>query len=136
MKTIRAIKKSCIKRCICKFGILVFFCSLGTSTVKAQSFSFPTRRWGISIGNSQRFAGIRLNYRDSRVEKISGINITLWQPRKDNMDAIVQGISFGLIPGAGYLRGIQLGVLGVVAEKDLKGVSVGILGVGSGGDLS
>ncbi len=135
MDTIRLMKKLFIKKYIFYFGTLVFLCSLGTRTVKAQDFSFPTRRWGISIGNSQRFAGIRLNYRDSRVEKISGINITLWQPKKDNKDAIVQGISLGLIPGAGYLRGIQLGVLGVVAERDLKGISIGVLGLGSGGDV-
>lgn len=115
-------------RCFC--GIILFN-TLFIQFLSAQSFDFPTKRCGISIGNSKRFTGLRVNFRDSRVDEIIGINMTLWQPKDDNKDAIIKGISLGLIPGGGQLNGIQFG-LGVSAEKELKGISIGLLGIGSG----
>lgn len=101
-----------------------------------QSLNFPAKTWGISIGNSKEFSGLRFNFRDSRVRKITGINVTLWQPRKDDKDALVTGISIGTIPGGGRLRGLQLGILGVGADRDVTGVTLGLLGAGAGENVS
>ncbi len=109
---------------------------LSTQMLHAQGFGIPSSNWGIGFGNSKNFSGIRFNFRDSHVEKITGINITLWQPKqRDNSNAVIQGLSLGIIPGGGTLRGVQLGVLGVAADHELAGISVGLLGVGSGGDV-
>ena len=37
---------------------------------------------GISIGDSRRWTGLRLNFRDSRLEEANGINATIWGPYK------------------------------------------------------
>ena len=102
---------------------------------QAQGFGIPSKRWGIGFGNSRRFTGIRFNFRDSRVERVTGINVTIWQPHEDDERSRVYGISTGIIAGGGYLRGIQIAALGVVGFQDVKGVSFGVLGLGSGGDL-
>lgn len=101
-----------------------------------QSLDIPSKTWGISFGNSKSFTGLRFNFRDSQVQRVNGLNLTLWQPHKDNKDAVIQGLSFGILPGGGYLRGIQLGILGVSAEKELKGISLGGLGIGAGKDVT
>jgi hypothetical protein len=87
-------------------GIILF-----PSGGKSQALNIPTQTAGISIGNSKLFNGLRFNFRDRNVEKINGVNITLWQS-KQNKDARVNGISLGVLPTAGYLRGINLGIIG------------------------
>lgn len=111
----------------------MFFAS---STLFSQSFDFPSKKWGISFGNSKEFTGLRFNFRDSRVKRITGINVTLWMPKKDNEEARVNGLSLGLAAGGGYMHGIQLGVLGVGAKKNLAGLSIGLIGVGSGENVA
>lgn len=100
-----------------------------------QSLDIPSKTWGISFGNSKNFSGLRFNFRDSQVGRINGINLTLWQPKKENKDSIISGLSLGPLPGGGIVQGIQLGILGVSAEKDLKGISLGLLGAGCGEDI-
>jgi hypothetical protein len=114
---------------------ITFLTLFASSTLFSQSFDFPSKKWGISFGNSKEFTGLRFNFQDRQVRRITGINITLWMPKKDNEVARVRGLSLGVIPGGGYVHGIQLGVLGVAAEKNLVGLSVGLLGVGSGKDV-
>ena len=101
-----------------------------------DGFGIPSKRWGIGFGNSKRFTGIRFNFRDSGVERVDGINFTLWQPRDQERGAEVNGLSLGLIPGGGRMRGIQLGVLGVAATESMSGLSIGLLGCGAGGDMT
>jgi len=114
--------------------ILVLLALAGV--VSAQSLDIPSERWGISFGNSKNFSGLRFNFRDGGVEHIRGVNVTLWQPRdKMNDEAVVEGLSLGLIPGAGTLRGIQIGLLGVAGTKEIRGLSFGLLGAGSGGSI-
>jgi hypothetical protein len=98
----------------------------------AQSLDIPSKTWGISFGNSKSFTGLRFNFRDYQVERVTGVNFTLWAPRKfgeDNKGAVVRGLSLGPIPGGGDVRGVQLGILGAMAEDDLVGISIGGLGV-------
>ena len=35
---------------------------------------------GISLGNSPRHTGFRLNWRDEAVRRVNGVNVTLWRP--------------------------------------------------------
>lgn len=113
----------------------LFLIFLGNSEIQAQSLDIPSKKWGISFGNSKEFTGLRFNIQDDGVRKINGINFTLWRPKKDNPDSVINGMSLGLMPGGGHLRGIQLGVAGVGAEESLKGISVGLIGVGAGEDV-
>ena len=54
---------------------------------------------GISIGDSRRARGLRLNYRDGRLEQASGINATIWVPFR-NGHGNIAGLSLG-IPATG-----------------------------------
>lgn len=99
-----------------------------------SSLDIPVKGYGLSIGNSAKFTGLRINFRDRQVEQIDGVNITLWSA-KNNDSAVVNGLSLGLMPEAGELNGINLG-LGVSAEKRLFGVNLGIIGFGAGGNVA
>jgi len=102
----------------------------------AQSLNIPFSTYGLSIGNSVNFTGIRLNWADHEVQQVSGLNMTLWYS-KDNDEAEINGISLGLIsPQGRELNGIQVGGIGVAAEHSLNGLSLALIGVGSGGDAS
>lgn len=100
-----------------------------------SSLDIPVKGYGLSIGNSSNFTGLRINFRDHHVEEINGINITLW-PAKDNKYAEVNGLSLGILPEAGAMHGINLGLLGAGAEREIKGLNLGLIGIGSGGDLT
>lgn len=104
-------------------------------TLHGQSLDLSIKRNGLSVGNSRIFNGLRINFSDRRVEKINGMNITLWRS-KANTKAIVRGLSIGLWgPQAGYLKGLQIGALEIGAEHEIKGVSIAP-GVGSCGYIS
>jgi len=117
---------------VCSLLALIF---LGNSTVQAQSLDIPSKKWGISFGNSKNFTGLRFNIQDDGVQKINGINFTLWKPKKDNPDSVINGLSLGLMPGGGHLQGIQLGIVGVGAEASMKGINIGLLGAGAGENM-
>jgi hypothetical protein len=99
------------------------------------SVDFPAKTWGLSFGNSSEFTGLRFNFRDSKVVRITGVNITFWMPAKDNKDSVVHGLSLGVAPGAGDLKGVHLGLLGVAANKSADGICVAGLGVAAGTSL-
>jgi hypothetical protein len=103
--------------------------------VYSQALNFPAKTYGISIGNSKIFNGLRINFRDRYVDRINGINLTVWNSG-NNKKAIVNGFSLGGLPEAGILRGIQIGIVGAAAESEMRGFSFGLLGVGSGGKVS
>lgn len=117
------------------FIILILLFS--QNQLHAQSLDFPSSEYGISIGNSKKFTGLRINWRDSGVEEIKGVNLTLWTPGKHvNRQAKITGISLGLQPSGGYLTGLNLGLLGVGAANSLKGINIGFIGMGSAGAVS
>ncbi len=91
--------------------------------------------WGISIGNAPRVNGLRINIQDAGLERVNGINVTLWKPR-DPLSGTVNGLQVGLVPGSQIVSGIALGVGGVVAERRARWVTVGGLGAVSNGDFS
>ena len=116
--------------------ILVFSGIFWGNGSYAQSFDLAVHSRGISFGNSRQFTGLRFNFMDSDVERVTGVNITFYKAH-DNKNAVVKGVSLGLIgPEAGSLKGIQIGGLGVGAEKELAGFSLGLLGAGSGGSIN
>lgn len=80
---------------------------------------------GLTIGNSRTATGIRINAVDHQVERVTGLNLTLWKP-KANPDLVVTGIAAGLVgPRAKRIDGVALGGLGVMASEQLNGISAG-----------
>ena len=119
-----------------KCAALTIGLALTAGAALAQSLDFPSKTWGLSFGNSKEFSGLRFNFRDSQVKSIKGVNVTLWQPRDDNEDSVITGLSLGVIAGGGHLRGVQIGLLGVAGSRSVTGVSMAWLGIGAGDDLT
>jgi hypothetical protein len=82
---------------------------------------------GISLGNSRRWNGVRVNLRDAGVARVNGASLTFWKARQDgNREARFTGVTFGLVgPEAGVLQGINVGVVGVLAYHDMTGLNIG-----------
>jgi hypothetical protein len=136
------------------------FVALGTfvccaSTALAQearrSLDLTVNHVGISIGDSREVTGLRLNFRDTRLERVDGMNITIWPAAKSSNGA-VRGIAlglpytggreiFGISAGVGIeakenLSGISASLFGSGAGKSVRGIHVAGVGMGSGGDVS
>lgn len=102
-----------------------------------KSICFPTKKYGISIGNSHEFNGIRINFADENVKIINGLNITFWFRKFQNENAVVNGISIGVMPVAGSMQPINIGLIGVgTAKNNLNGFSFGGILVGSVGNIN
>ena len=87
--------------------------------------------YGLSLGNSPRLRGLRINLRDHDVQRVDGINITLWRARP-NKAAEYNGVLLGLWgPEGGRIRGVSAGLAGVSAADQLSGVALGLVGVAS-----
>lgn len=116
-----------------KFFLLL---SLPFSFIFSQSLDLPSKNWGLSIGNSEYFNGVRINFSDYYVEEINGLNITFWRS-DENKHSTYNGLSLGVWgPQGGSFNGIQLGGLGVAAEDELNGFSFALLGAGAGNKIS
>lgn len=95
------------------------------------SLDLAVSGWGLSLGNSSRIIGVRVNAVDDGVQSVTGLNLTLWNPRR-NPDATVYGATIGLIgPKAGRIDGLALGGLGAVAHERLRGIALAGFGVGT-----
>lgn len=104
----------------------------------SQGVGIPSKKAGIGFGNSPIFNGLRFNFRDKNVEKINGINVSVWQPKNEqDQTGTVNGISFGLplAMGTENRNGIGIGIFGVGAKNNLSGIHIGGLGIGAGGDV-
>ena len=119
-----------------KLAALLCLGLLTGASLAAQSLDIPSKNWGLSIGNSKNFTGLRFNFRDKRVHRIDGVNVTLWVPSKDNEGSVITGLSLGIVPGGDRVRGIQVGVLGAGANSSLSGLTVAGLGAGAGENVS
>ncbi len=63
-------------------------------------FSIPigVARTGLSVGNSLRWTGFRLNLRDANVQRVTGVSVSLWKAKQDgNRDAKFNALSVGLV---------------------------------------
>jgi hypothetical protein len=114
---------------------LLVFLLPGHAVSAAGSLTLPARTWGICFGNSPRFNGLRFNVTDEKLELVNGVNVTLWKANDKKAGGTVNGLSLGLIPYAGELNGIQVGLLGAGAGKTMHGINLGLVGAGSGGDM-
>ena len=120
-------------RKILKTVILFLVCVEPAAT---QSLDLAIKNYGISIGDSRRINGFRLNFRDQRLRQVNGINATFWTPHQPARGH-VNGLALGLpLTGAEKINGIAIGVFGAGAETSLKGIALGLVGVGAGQDMS
>ena len=46
-----------------------------------QSLDVALGGYGLSFGNSRRITGVRVNLIDHQVERVTGLNLTLWTPK-------------------------------------------------------
>jgi hypothetical protein len=90
---------------------------------------------GLSIGDSRRVTGLRINFRDRRMEEVNGINATIWMPYEEDRGT-VRGLALGLpLTGARQIDGIAAGIFGVGGGETIRGIAVGGIGLGVGEDL-
>jgi hypothetical protein len=83
----------------------------------AQSLDLTAHDVGVSIGDSRRTVGLRLNFRDRRMEEVIGANLTVWYPYDDAVGGVVRGLALGVpLTGARRIDGIGAGLLGVGVE--------------------
>ena len=102
----------------------------------AQSLDLMVHNTGLSIGDSRIVRGVRLNFRDDRLERVTGLNATIWMPYQPARGS-VKGMALGLpMTGARRIEGLGIGVFGVGAEQDFHGIGAGLIGVGAGGNVS
>ncbi|MFO7261959.1 MAG: hypothetical protein DIU52_012455, partial [bacterium] len=102
-----------------------------------QGLDLGFRGVGLSIGNTERWTGLRINWSDAGVREVNGINLTLWKPAPGgNPGFVMNGLALGVVgPAAGELNGMAVGLGGVIAENRLNGVGIGGLGLISGGPV-
>jgi len=123
----------------CRKTVLAILLFITSFISYSQGVGIPSKKGGIGFGNLSTFNGIRFNFSDKNVEKISGINVTVWQTKVDSTQTgTVNGISIGvpLAIGTKNKNGIGIGIFGVVATENLSGLNFGGLGVGAGGHLT
>lgn len=90
----------------------------------------PTSRFGLALGNVPRFTGVRINVSDIRVERVDGINLSLWLPRQSDR-AVYHGLMLGLVAHeAEAMRGITVSGIGL-ATGELSGVGIALVGMGA-----
>jgi len=90
---------------------------------------------GIAIGDAPRVTGLRMNFRDRHLERVKGVNITIWTPYEATGD--VYGIALGLpATGAYRIDGIAIGLGGVAAEERLRGIAIAPIGAGAGQEIT
>jgi len=101
----------------------------------AQVLDLTINNTGIAIGDKPRVNGLRINFRDRKLDHVNGANITVWSPYEPP-SGVVNGFAIGLpATGAKNITGISVGVLGVGAQNSISGISIGGAGIGSGGEL-
>lgn len=95
------------------------------SKYNGKALNIPFRKYGISFGNSYVFNGIRFNISDDEYgERVNGINITFWMPKKGpGPKAVVNGIGMGLISFDRIIQPLSLAVL-LLAADNLNGISM------------
>ena len=114
---------------------LLAFVLLLPAVLSAQSLDLTIRHTGLSIGDSKFVRGVRLNFRDDRLEEVQGINVTIWSPYEP-AHGVVNGAAIGLpLTGAREINGLGLGIAGVGTDGNFTGIGIGGLGIGGGGNL-
>ena len=90
---------------------------------------------GIAIGDAPRVTGLRINFRDRHLERVDGVNITVWMPYMAT--GAVNGIAIGIpATGARRIDGLALAIAGVGAEDRLRGIVIAPIGAGAGEEIT
>jgi hypothetical protein len=90
----------------------------------------------VSLGNTAGVNGLRLNFRDSRLDRVNGVNLTVWLPSGPGRGTI-NGLAIGLpASGARNLNGLGLGVGGLTVSHNVNGVLISGLGSIVGGTVT
>jgi hypothetical protein len=85
------------------------------------------------IGDCRNVVGLRLSARDRDLERVVGMNVTIWGPRKPTSGAVT-GFAVGVLgTGGQYIRGIAVAPLVLTARTRFTGISVSGLGYGYAG---
>lgn len=101
----------------------------------AQVLDLTVHDVGLAIGDKPEMTGLRINFRDRRLKRVNGVNLTLWSPYSP-ATGVVNGLALGLpVTGARDVNGALIGVLGGGAEGSLTGIAIGGVGIGAGGNL-
>ncbi|RME54691.1 MAG: hypothetical protein D6795_03935 [Deltaproteobacteria bacterium] len=91
---------------------------------------------GLGLGDAKRIVGVRINYRDCALQRVDGINVTLWKPERP-VRGEVNGVALGLpLTEARRIHGLGFGLFGVGSEERFIGIGVGGFGVGAGEDFT
>ena len=105
------------------------------AALSAQVIDLTIHNVGIAIGDKPRMTGLRINFRDRKLEQITGVNATIWSPYEPPTGE-VRGVALGLpLTGAKRISGLALGVAGVGAEESINGIGIASIGLGAGGAL-
>src|SRR5690348_2069685 len=81
--------------------------------LQAQVLDLTIHDYGLAIGDKPRMTGLRLNFRDRYLEKITGVNATIWGPYSDARGGSVNGVALGLpLTGARDVNGALIGIFG------------------------
>ena len=100
-----------------------------------RSVDLTVNNVGISIGDSRRVTGLRLNYRDRDLREVVGINATIWMPHEGSRGD-VRGLALGLpATGARRIEGIAAGIIGIGVHDTMRGLAIGGIGMGVGEDM-
>lgn len=90
-------------------------------------------RYVISIGDHPDVVGLRINFRDRDLQRVDGVNLTLWSPYEP-FSGTIRGMALGLpVTGAQTITGVATGVFGVGVSREMTGIAAAPLGFGSGG---
>ena len=104
-------------------------------SLSAQVLDLTIHDAGLAIGDKPSMTGLRLNFRDAHLEKVTGANITIWSPQRP-VTGLVKGMALGLpLTGANRIQGLGVGLFGLSVDNSISGIGVGGIGLGSGGDL-
>jgi hypothetical protein len=116
---------------------LAALCTLRAASGAAQegrSLDLTVNDVGISVGDSRRVVGLRLNFRDRHLEEVVGINATIWTPYE--YTGVVRGVALGLpMTGARRIEGIAAGIFGIGVRESVRGLAIAGIGVGAGDDV-
>jgi hypothetical protein len=105
------------------------------AALSAQVIDLTIHDVGIAIGDKPRMTGLRINFRDRRLEEITGMNVTIWNPYEPPT-GVVRGVALGLpITGAKRITGLAVGIAGVGAVESITGIGVAPIGLGAGGPM-
>jgi hypothetical protein len=89
-----------------------------------RALNIGINKAGLSIGDSREWTGVRLNFRDTRLREVNGLNATIWGPRRGG-DGDITGVALALpFTGGRSVRGIQVG--GGISTRKLSGMGGGL----------